>query len=92
MTSLPITGGAEKSVDIVAAEALTSAARAGEAHEFRARTGAFARLALRLVGTATLLIDGEAVANTNLLCAASVEEGGFWNMLKKALGLWSVAG
>ena len=95
MAALPITGGAEKSVDIVAAEALTSAARAGEAHEIALNLPESLPApceAGQIVGTATLLIDGEAVANTNLLCAASVEEGGFWNMLKKALGLWSVAG
>lgn len=95
MATLPITGGAEKSVDIVAAEDLASAARAGEAHEIALNLPESLPApceAGQIVGTATLLIDGEAMASTDLLCAASVEEGGFWNMLKKALGLWSVAG
>ena len=95
MAALPITGGAEKSVDIVAAEALTSAARAGEAHEIVLDLPAALHAPLesgQAVGTATLLIADEPVAEIELLCAGTVEEGGFWNMLKKAFGLWSVAG
>ena len=75
LATLPVTGGTQKNVDIVAAEALTSAARAGEAHEIVLDLPAALHAPLesgQAVGTATLLIADEPVAEIELLCAGTV--------------------
>jgi len=92
LTSVSIDGGTQKSVNLAAAENLSCAARPGEEYSIvlHAPPSVPAPVAAgQIVGTAELVINGEVLATTDLICTDSVEKDGFLYRLSRLFHLWS---
>jgi len=92
LACVPVTGGGRvNQVDVVAAQPLICAMRPGESGSIQLSlpdTLPAPLQAGQIVGSASLIVDGEILCAADLLCAQTVEEGGFLHMLDKIFRLW----